>query len=68
LSDASLDDGTHLLWTATGDWQQFHQVVTTGAVTWVQSNGTLVWAGSEQRQQIVVSSDAGQSWQRLSPG
>jgi hypothetical protein len=62
-----VDSRSHSLWTASGDWQNFRKVSQAGEVGWVQSNGTLLWASLTDKQ-IVVSKDAGDSWQAVSPG
>lgn len=63
------DHSTHALWTSKGDWQEFRQVPEVGSVDWVQTNGSLLWAGHDARgKRIVVSADAGHSWQYVTPG
>jgi hypothetical protein len=56
----------HRLWTATGDWSNLHQLPKQDAVDWIQSNGDLLWGGHSNRD-ILISHDAGQSWNLVSP-
>ena len=72
LADGTIfvaDHSTKTLWTSKGHWQEFHQVPEVGSVDWVQTNGTLLWAGHDVGgKRIVVSADQGHSWQHVAPG
>lgn len=59
-------DGRHRLWRATGDWTDLHPVDLPGGLTWIQSNGDLIWGGRGTRD-VVLSTDAGTTWHTVSP-
>jgi hypothetical protein len=70
LSDGTafaVDGHDHVLWTSSGDWQEWTRVPQAGRVSSIQTNGELLWAGHGPKQ-IVVSDDGGQTWQAVIPG
>jgi hypothetical protein len=54
------------LWRASGDWTDLHRVQVPGGLTWLQSNGDLIWGGRATRD-VVISRDAGRTWHTVSP-
>jgi hypothetical protein len=62
-----VDQQNRRLWTSTGDWQTFRQLPGLGRVDWIQSNGSILWAGHGPKQ-ILVSHDEGDTWATISPG